>query len=198
MSTHYVGAGKVRRFPRLAEVVKGKEMEHVALVAPGWRLMGHPRNPRKQHRKSRIELGRELLKLKDTVNHGEWEACYADRYGDGGVSFRSAQRCMRLAKNVKCRLLKPANERGGELGERTRNANQQANAESRARREKKAQVDKHFKRFTGEVMMLPDGEAKLQEVYSVIEDLRDKFGIKAEAPQGEVMGQEVRLETAAD
>jgi hypothetical protein len=50
---------------------------------------------------ARLELGEVLIQLKATCKHGEWEKYYKNTFDQSRVSFRTAERYMRLAEKAK-------------------------------------------------------------------------------------------------
>ena len=60
--------------------------------------------------RKQLELGLILIQLKDTCKHGEWEKYYEETFGQSCVSFRTAERYMKLAaktKSDRLSVLKP-------------------------------------------------------------------------------------------
>jgi hypothetical protein len=49
------------------------------------------------YEKARLQLGRIFIRLKATLRHGEWEQYFEETFADACVSFRSAERYMKLA-----------------------------------------------------------------------------------------------------
>ncbi len=83
---------EVYRFPgRVAESEHDKFLEERAeLETQALRAIA-------SFRKTRLELGKIFNRLKATLKHGEWERYYEKTFGDSAVSFRSAERYMKLA-----------------------------------------------------------------------------------------------------
>jgi hypothetical protein len=60
--------------------------------------------------RKQLELGEILIQLKATCKHGEWEKYYEETFGQSCVSFRTAERYMKLAaktKSDRLSVLKP-------------------------------------------------------------------------------------------
>jgi hypothetical protein len=87
MNAHYVGTGKVFRFPRFSDDVEAKLD---VLVVEGWTCYD-------RSHQANVDLGRVLRRIKKIVGHGSWENYYALKFPHC-VSVRTARRYMRLAK----------------------------------------------------------------------------------------------------
>jgi|ERR1700722_10137043 hypothetical protein len=68
-------------------------------------------------RKVRIDLGRTLIKLKNTTKHGSWKPYFEEIFATSGMSLRSAERYMKMAaqeeeesKNDKLAIFKKADD----------------------------------------------------------------------------------------
>ncbi len=183
--THYSAGGKAepRRFPRLAECKAGREREHITLIAALHQRMSTFKSAKRRYKNERLEMGKELIALKDTVRHGEWEACYEQHYGRRGVSFGTAQRYMKYAyKNGERRLLRAKAERGGARAKAIREANRLAKLEQGRRREQKLELDSNFRKLTGELHRQPNWPLHLGELTSALQSLFRKHGLDYPAP----------------
>lgn len=74
----------VRRFPRLRN--RDRKILRAQLEKLAFKMIV-------DFRKLRVDLGRLFLRIKETLDHGEWEGYYAKTFASG-LSLRTAQRCM--------------------------------------------------------------------------------------------------------
>lgn len=164
-----------RRYPRLAECKEGRQEEHIALVASLHRRIKTFRNARRNYRSERLAMGKELIALKDTVEHGGWSACYHQHYARSGVTFGTAQRYMRDADKKGVRRLRGAAERGSPAAKERRERSKQKKLELGEKRKQKSLLDGNFRLLTGNLTRLPEWKAYLGEVASTLKDMFGKY-----------------------
>jgi hypothetical protein len=81
------------RLHKAKESIAGRDKQHdlAALEAKAFRCIA-------RGRKANVELGRLFLLIKAIVGHGRWESYYAERFRGCGISKRTAQVYMDLAR----------------------------------------------------------------------------------------------------
>jgi hypothetical protein len=181
MNTYYVGTRKVLRFPRLSDKDKIADLDRIALAGI------------KRGRKANIEVGRAFIEikriLKCTVGHGEWERHFSEKFAPRGISLRTAQEWMALArkedatlKSAKSAFSKSASD---SQAESVCDATTAAKAEEAHRwKEEKRQLDQEFKRLTSEQLRLPTWPTAYLEILNALKQLRVKCNISAEKGAG--------------
>lgn len=163
--------GKQLRFPRLGQSVEEK-LAALDARAFQWLARGH---------KANIEAGRVFLEIKHTLKcsagHGHWERHFAVRFAPMGVSLRTAQEWMAMAKKAKSAESAFFPAADDPQAQDVNDATEKAAAADR--RQEKLWLDKMFKQLTSELLALPSWPDAPLEIIEHFRQIRVKFGISS-------------------
>jgi|HubBroStandDraft_6_1064221.scaffolds.fasta_scaffold1541149_1 hypothetical protein len=158
----------VRRFPRLAPEDTIAELTASVLTQV------------RRHRQSRIEIGRNLIQLKDKVGHGNWETYFAKHFGEH-LSLRCAQKYMKSAnrEDTQKRTRAFLKLGGGSHAESIRDAEKMAEAEeAHKRKEQKILLDRDIRALTTELLKLASWPEAHEEIRCLVMKLEIKYAIR--------------------
>jgi hypothetical protein len=187
MTTSKQPAIAMRRFPRLPESAsqsafqKGTEdkflAERARLEKQAFRAIG-------SLRKMRVELGQIFIQLKATIKYGDWGDYYEETFGGSSVSFRSAERYMKLAtkgNSDSLSILKPGmDQHAAEIHNATERARTETGVPDKPKPEEVYRLALHLSAAQREATILlwasPHRRNAEVELVTVLDSLHIKYG----------------------